>query len=319
MTESVKVVLDCDTGIDDSMAIFYGLAAPEIEIVAAGSVWGNTPADITALNTIRLFEMTGNGHIPVAQGAGGPLLAREWPMGRVHGADGQGNTNLPPPAGRPTGEHAARQIVRLAHERPGELTLVPVGPLTNVALALAEDPSIAQLYRGVVLMGGTFLVPGNITSTGEANIVHDPEAAQMVLTAGWPVTLVGLDVTMQVHLTEPLLDQLEASGTVAGRHLNLILQHYLDFYASVHGERKSAMHDALALAIAGDPSLATHAPKVRVDVELNGAHTRGMTVADLRRLRRPDLGPADDANAAVVLEADGPRFLARFMELLCRT
>jgi purine nucleosidase len=316
--EPVKVVLDCDTGVDDSMAIFYGLAASEIEIVAAGSVWGNTPADVTALNTIRLFEMTGNAHIPVAQGAGGPLIARDWPMGRVHGLDGQGNTNLPPPAGRPTGEHAARQIVRLAHERPGELVLVPTGPLTNVALALAEDPSIAQLYRGVVVMGGTFLHPGNITATGEANIVHDPEASQMVLAAGWPVTLVGLDVTMKVHLTEPLLEQLEASGTVAGRHLRAITRHYLDFYAGVHGRRECSMHDALALAIAAEPTLALRAPKVRVDVELHGAHTRGMTVADLRRLHRPDLGPADDANATVVLEADGARFLSRFMELLCR-
>jgi purine nucleosidase len=233
--------------------------------------------------------------------------------------DGQGNLNLPPPALQPSRETASQQIVRLARERSGELTLVAVGPLTNVALALVHDPEIATLYKGVVLMGGAFLHPGNITATGEANIAHDPEAAQMVLTAGWPVTLVGLDVTLQVRLTEALLQQLDDSGTVAGRHLRRITRHYLDFYARRSGRRECAMHDALALAIAGDPSLALRAPTARVDVELTGAHTRGMTVADLRPVFGPGLPPAEDANAQVVLEADGPRFLARFMELLCRT
>jgi purine nucleosidase len=318
MPEPIKVVLDCDTGVDDTMAIFYGLAAPEIEFVAMGCVWGNNPVETTTLNTLRLLEMTGNSHIPVARGAGRPLIWREWPTGTVHGSDGQGNIHLPPPSLKPTDESASQQIVRLAHERPGELTLVAVGPMTNLALALAEDPSISQLYRAVVLMGGAFLRPGNITATGEANIVHDPEAAQAVLTAGWPVTLVGLDVTYQVMLTDALLQQLDASGTLAGRHLHRITQHYLNFYAARSGRRECAMHDALALAIAGDPALATHAPTVRVDVELTGEHTRGMTVADLRPVVNAGMPRSDQANAQVVLEADGPRFRSRFMELLCQ-
>jgi purine nucleosidase len=320
MAEPVKVVLDCDTGVDDSMAIFYGLMAPEVEIVAIGCVWGNTYVETTTQNTLRLLEMTGNGHIPVAMGAAKPLLGPLPPVGTVHGLDGQGNTNLPPPSLAPSGETASQQLVRLAHERPGELTLVAVGPLTNVALALAQDPSIARLYKNVVLMGGAFLHPGNITAVAEANIAHDPEAAQMVLTAGWPVTLVGLDVTLQARLTEALLQQLADSGTVAGRHLRRITQHYLDFYAQRSGRRECAMHDAFALAIAADPTLIQRGPRARVEVELTGTHTRGMTVADLRpQLRATPPPPAETDNATVVLAADSERFRARFMEVLCGT
>jgi purine nucleosidase len=319
MAESVRVVLDCDTGVDDSMAIFYGLRSPEIELVAITSVWGNTHVETTTQNSLRLLEIMDRPRIPVAMGAGKPLLGPLPPVGMVHGLDGQGNTNLPPPALAPVPESAAELIVRLARAHPGELTLVAVGPLTNVGLALALDPGIAQLYKGVVLMGGAFLHPGNISRTGEANIVHDPEAAQMVLQAGWPVTLVGLDVTMSVRLTEPLLQRLDDSGTPAGRHLRRITHHYLNVFEQRSGRRECSMHDALALAIAGDPSLATQAPLVRVDVELTGTHTRGMTVADLRALVRPDLPPAGDANARVVLAVDGQRFLAQFMERLCQT
>lgn len=316
MAEPVRVVIDCDTGVDDTMAIFYGLLAPEIEIVALTSVWGNTHVETTTTNNLRLLEIMGRPDIPVAQGAAKSLVEPLPPVGRVHGLDGQGNTNLPPPRLAPVKESSAEMIVRLAHEHPHQLTLVPVGPLTNIGLALALDPSIAQLYRRVVVMGGSFLYPGNISRHGEANIVHDPEAAQMLLDAGWPITLVGLDVTMKAHISAEQIQRLADSGTPAGRHLHLITQHYLSIYAQRSGRAECAMHDALALAIAADPSLATLAPTVRVDCELNGTHTRGMTVADLRGLNRPGQPPTENANATVVLEADSARFLSRFMELL---
>lgn len=316
MGEPIRVVIDCDTGVDDTMAILYGLLAPEIEIVALPSVWGNTHVETTTLNNLRLLEIMDRPLIPVAQGAGKPLIGTLPPVGRVHGLDGQGNTNLPPPRLKPVAESAAELIVRLAHEHPGQLTLVPVGPLTNIGLALALDPSIAQLYREVVIMGGAFLAPGNITMTGEANIVHDPEAAQMVLDAGWPVTLVGLDVTMKAMLSEAMLESLSASGTLAARHLRLITRHYLDAYAARSGRRECAMHDALALAIAADPTLVTRAVTTRVDIELNGTHTRGMTVADLRQLYGPGRPAPEQANASVVLETDASRFVNRFVEVL---
>ena len=169
---------------------------------------------------------------------------------------------------------------------------MPVAPLTNVAAALALDPTIAQLYKEVVLMGGNFLAPGNAAKWAEANIWHDPEAAQMVFEAGWPITAVGLDVTNKTMLAEQRLAELADCGTPAARHISLISQFYLEGYAARYGRRECTMHDALALAIAADPSLATHAPRARVDVELTGTHTRGMTVADLR-----PWAPTEDANA----------------------
>ncbi len=314
MAEPTPVVIDCDTGVDDAMAVLYGLLAPEVEVVALTCVWGNIGAEIATANTLRLLEIVERPGVPVAMGAGKPLVGPKWRLeGGVHGADGQGNTNLPPPTLEPVGESAAEMLVQVAHERPGELTLVPVGPLTNVATAVLMDPEIARLYKGVVLMGGAFLVPGNAARWAEANIWHDPEAAQIVFEAGWPVTAVGLDVTLKTMLDESLLEGLGESGTPAGLHIHRITKHYLDFYASRRGRRECAMHDALALGIAVDPSLALQASKVRVEVELTGTHTRGMTVGEFR-----PWASAEDANANVVLEADGRRFVDRWLEVLSR-
>jgi purine nucleosidase len=183
------------------------------------------------------------------------------------------------------------------------------------------DPSIARLYNDVVVMGGACLAPGNITRAGEANIARDPGAAQMVLEAGWPVTLVGLDVTERVRVSQAMFERLRASGTPAGRHLDRITADYLAVYERRVGARECAMHDALALGIAADRSLVRQALRVRVDVELAGAHTRGMTVADLRPGATPagprPGGPAEP-NAAVVLEVDRQRFLNRWLEVLCQ-
>src|SRR4051812_18411172 len=220
---TTRVVIDCDTGVDDTMAVFYGLLAPHIDVVGLSCVWGNIGVDLTTMNTLRLLEMVGRTEIPVAKGAKKPLVYPAWPPGvGVHGADGQGNLNLPPPATQPVKESAAELIVRLAHEHPGELTLVPTGPLTNVAIAVLADPGIAKLYKKVVLMGGAFLARGNAARWGEANIWHDPEAAQVVLDAGWDVTAVGLDVTDRTMLSQERLDLLRDSGTVAGKHIHAI-------------------------------------------------------------------------------------------------
>lgn len=290
------------------MAIFYGLLAPELEVAAIGSVWGNAEVNTTTANALRLLEIAGRPEIPVAAGAPGPLVGPPRALGHaVHGADGQGNTHLSPPRLRPTRASAAAQLVRLGHEHPGELVLVALGPLTNLALALSLDPAIARLYREVVIMGGAFLAPGNVSPVAEANIWHDPEAAHVVLSAEWPVTLVGLDVTRKVRLTERVLERLRDSGTPWGLHLHRISAHYLSHYAQRWGRRECAMHDALALAIAADRSLALREVRTRVDIELAGTHTRGMTVADLR----PGT-VVESANASIVLEADGARFLERW-------
>ncbi|MBV9357305.1 MAG: nucleoside hydrolase [Chloroflexi bacterium] len=312
MPEPTRVVIDCDTGVDDTMAIFYGLLAPEVDIVALTSVWGNCPVETATQNNLRLLEMMDRTSIPVAMGASKPLIGPPPEFGTgVHGADGQGNSNLPPPKGKAGSESSAELLIRLAHEHPGELTLVPTGPLTNVATALTMDPEIARLYKAVVLMGGAFLARGNTGRFAEANIWHDPEAAQIVFEAGWPVTAVGLDVTDKTLISQEELDRLRDSGTTAGVHMHRITAHYVERYSRRNGRRECTMHDALALAVAVDPSLVRSAPTVRVDVELTGTHTRGMTVGDFRSWRE-----SDDANVTVVLEVDGRRFIDHWIDVL---
>jgi purine nucleosidase len=314
VAEPVRVVLDCDTGVDDAMAILYGLLSPGIDVVGIACVWGNTSVENATTNTLRLLEVAEQPGVPVARGAARALIGPEPVFaGGVHGTDGQGNTNLPPPRLSVAAESGPELIVRLARENPGQLVLVPTGPLTNVAVALAMEPEIARLYREVVLMGGNFLAPGNSRPWAEANIWHDPEAAQMVFEAGWEITAVGLDVTLKTMLSAENLDRLRDSGTPAGVHLHRITQFYLERYASRRGRRECAMHDALALGIAEDRSLMTQAPKVKVAVELNGSHTRGMTVGDFRIW-----APPDGANAIVPLEVEASRFIERWMDVLCR-
>lgn len=311
--EPLKVVLDCDTGVDDAMAILYGLLAPEVDFVAMGTVWGNATVEVCTANTLRLLEMTGQTHIPVAEGAGKPIMGPLTHVSTdVHGEDGQGNVNLPPPTLKATGESAAAQLIRLAREQPGQLTLVAIGPLTNVAAAVMAEPAIARLYKQVVIMGGAFFTSGNVTRVAGANGWHDPEAAQTVYEAGWPILVVPLDVTHQVCVTGAMLDQLRDSGSAAGRHVHLITQHYMTYYGRTFpGEARCSMHDALALAIAHDRSLIRRSRRARVDIELTGTLTRGMTVGDFRPWAR-----REDANAEIVFEAHEQRFLDRWMSVL---
>jgi purine nucleosidase len=308
----VPVVLDCDPGVDDAMAILYGLRAREVDIVAIGTVWGNIDVDTATANTVRLLEIADRPDVPVAKGAGRPLIGVEPTFSEViHGPAGMGSAVLPPPAGTHTDEHAVAQMIRLARERPGELTLVAVGPLTNLGLALGIEPEIATLYKEVVVMGGAFLIPGNVTPVAEANIWHDPEAAQIVFQAPWQVTIVPLDVTEHALLSQELVEKLRDRRTRVGKHVHEISDIYFTSYEARLGHRASPMHDALALGIAVDPALIQSAPVTRVDVELDGAHTRGMTVGDFRAI--PD---RTHANAIVVMAADGARFVRRWFEVL---
>lgn len=307
-----EVVLDCDPGIDDAMAILYGLRAPEVEIVAIGTVWGNIDVDTATVNAVRLLEIGGRPEIPVAKGAERQLIGVDPSFSElVHGPAGTGSVILPPPEGAHTDEHAVAQMIRLAHERPGELTLVAIGPLTNLGLALAMDPDIAKLYKGVVIMGGAFLIPGNVTPVAEANIWHDPEAAQIVLQAPWQTTVVPLDVTEKALVGLDMIERLRDTETAVGKHLHAISDIYFSTYERRLERPASPMHDALALGIAVDKTLITEAPLTRVDVELDGAHTRGMTVGDLRAL--PD---REQANARVVMAADSDRFVQRWFDVL---
>lgn len=288
MPEQIPVHLDCDTGIDDALAIAQLLSRTDVDLVGISTVSGNIDAAQAAVNTRNLLALAGRGDVPVAAGPDDPLVG-EYRGGaaHVHGENGIGGVRLPAadeamiqPArdedGRPLS--GPELIVRSAREHAGALELVAVCPLTNLARALALDPELAHRVRRVTVMGGAVWVPGNITEHAEANIMNDPEAAQIVLDAPWPVTLVPLDVTLAHTIGVDEQRALAERGTAFHAALADMLHAYLDFYQGVFGERRSALHDPLAAMLAtGDASPST-VRRTALAVEPSTSGARGRTV-----------------------------------------
>lgn len=302
-----KIILDCDTGVDDTMAILYAALHPEINLLAVGSVWGNVDIETATRNCLHTVAMAGRAEIPVARGAAGPIDGSgAFFAYHVHGDDGQGNAGTGRPVGEAVEWSAAEQIIRLAKQHPGEIELIAVGPLTNIGLALGLCPELPQLVSGITIMGGAAGVPGNQTEVAEANIHHDPEAAAAVFAAPWPLTMVGLDVTMTTTLDEGHRTRLAAGGTI-GQYMADILDFYFTFFeAASFGERRSCMHDALAVAIGTgllEPDLA---PIVNAYVVTGPGPTRGQTVCDLRGMYM-GFPEQPGAHVRAVLKSD-PRF-----------
>lgn len=313
---AVPVMLDVDTGVDDTIALLYAALHPDVELVAAGAVWGNVEVETATRNTLHALAMAGAGEVPVAAGAAGPSNGRPAVYAHhVHGEDGQGNAGDPSFAGVPAPGSAAEQIVECARARPGEIELVATGPLTNLALALGLCPELPGLLRGVTIMGGAALAPGNVTPVAEANIWCDPEAAYAVFAADWQLTVVPLDVTMRTLLTEEDRETLLAAGGIA-TYVGRILDFYFDFFvANAFGKRLCCMHDVLAVAVAAGTLEPALMPTVNATVDAGEGVGRGQTIFDLRGRYAgfPDLA---DAHCRVVLECD-PGFAAPVVELLC--
>lgn len=276
MIERMRIIVDADPGIDDALALYYLKAQPATEIVAIGTVHGNVPVHVATENALALVERL-NIKAPVAMGAAKPLEQELHTSEGVHGDDGLGGY-----ARRPTTKHteesAAEQLVRLARTTR-QLNLLAIGPLTNIALALQLEPNLPQLLDKVVIMGGALNVPGNITSHAEANFWHDPEAADLVLRAGFEdLTIVGLDVTMESHVPGEWLEALPRDC-----YPKQILGFYADFYGSFLGRTGFVPHDPLAAAVLRYPDLASY-HEDRFAIELTGTYTRGKIVADQRFL-----------------------------------
>ena len=313
----LPVYLDCDTGIDDAMAIAYLLASDHAEVLGIGTVSGNTSAKQAARNTLDLLGLAGRDDIPVAVGEH-HFLGRPFHGGatHVHGANGIGGVVLPRSPRHPIAESAPELLVRLAHEKPGELRVIAIGPLTNLAAALRLDPGIAALVAEVTIMGGAAMVPGNVTPVAEANIHNDPDAAAAVLEAAWPVTLVPLDTTMESLLDANDRDRLLASERPVARAIGEMLDTYFDFYVRVFGRRVSVLHDPLAAAVAlGDLRLDS-APTVHVEIDTTDGPSRGQTVSDLRgRFRGHPV--TERARTRIVLSVAEP-FAPKLMAALLR-
>ena len=308
------IIFDCDTGVDDAMAIMYG-AGNGAEFVACTVTHGNVPVAVGARNTLTILDAVGLDDVPVHSGAARPMAQPLKTAEFVHGEDGLGNSN-PPPSTRPlAGNLAAAEIVRLARERPGELTLVAVGPMTNIGLALLLEPDLPKLLPNVVVMGGAVGVPGNASQTSEANFWHDPEAAQLVIDAEWDLLLVGLETTMTTSLTPEAVDRLSRVETPHGMLMWAAMQHYMGMYSQNLGRFTCVLHDPLAIALALDPNLAEYR-LVRVTMEMHGEHTRGQVVGDLRGYEPDPTDPREAGVARIVTRLDLETFHERFLQSL---
>ena len=314
---STPVVMDLDTGIDDALALLLAVRSPELDVVGVGTVTGNVDAATAATNSLRVLEVADAADIPVAIGTDRWLLEPDPGHTWVHGTDGMGETAQPAPVSRPSAEGAVEQLLRLSHAHAGELVVVAVAPLTNLALALRSDPGLADRLARIVIMGGSARDGGNRETWGEANVACDPEAARIVFAADVPRTMVGLDVTMQVTFDAADLDRLTGSTDPGARLAAQLLPYYLDAYAGLLGERRCAVHDALAVAAAVDPTLLRCQP-LPVDVETRGELTRGMTVVDLRA-RLPGWPDAGAPRSDVALSVDAERSHALILARLLNT
>jgi inosine-uridine nucleoside N-ribohydrolase len=286
-----RVVIDTDPGVDDAFALLLAMRSPELKIEAITAVAGNVPLELTLPNALRMVEIAGRTDIPVAAGAKAPLLRRLVTAAYAHGENGLGGAVFPEPAIKPVAEPASELIRSIVRKYPKEVTLVTVGPLTNVAEALNSDAGMAELVRGVVMMGGS-LSGGNITPAAEFNVYVDPEAARIVFQSGIPVTMVGLDVTRKTSLTDKHARALEAAQNPVSQAAAKIARHAIDHNREQGFLVGPNMHDSLAVAAFLDPSILKW-KEYYVDVETSGELTAGETLGyspragDLRR--RPDV------------------------------
>ncbi|MEO8438056.1 MAG: nucleoside hydrolase [Chloroflexota bacterium] len=342
MTERTALILDVDTGIDDSLALLYAAGSPDVELVAATCVSGNIDAHQVGINTRAILELAGRTDVEVAMGRQVPLVRQLETTPETHGPQGLGHAELPPPTAPLSERHAVDLILDEARRRPGQISLVTLGPLTNLAIAVLREPSLPRLLKSYTLMGGAYGVSGNTTPTTEWNIHCDPEAAKIVFRA-WadarqadplvprPLAL-GLDVTEQARiLPEDVVrlarragstpddslalargeDPMQATHSVASnpivRYVADALRFYMEFHDRYDGFYGAFIHDPLAVAAALDRTLVT-TDTLFVDVETRGEITAGMTVADRRGLtgQPPNLDVAANANI--------PEFVDRLVE-----
>lgn len=341
----VPLILDVDTGIDDSLALLYAVASEDAELVAVTCVGGNVDARQVAENTRAVLELAGREDVEVALGRERPLVRALETTPETHGPKGIGYAELPPPSRPLSDRHAADLLIDEARRRPGEITLLTLGPLTNLAVAVLREPELPRLLKAYVLMGGSYRSPGNTAPTTEWNIHVDPDAAKVVFTA-WgeaarehgiarPVAL-GLDVTERAKITPDHVvrlarragsvpddslalargeDPMHATRSVASnpmvRFIADALRFYMEFHSRYDGFYGAFIHDPLAVAATLDRRL-IRTEALAVDVELGGTLTTGETVTDWRRVwSRPP-------NLDVAVEADADAFMERLIERVGR-
>ena len=315
-----KIIIDTDPGTDDALALMLALNSPEFDVRAITVVPGNVTAAMGLENALRMVSLANRCDIPVAAGAQHPLFQKLITAEFWHGKNGLANVELPLSKCKVDPRFGPDLIIQLAHEFPHEITLVPVGPLTNIALAVEKDPSIVPLVKEVILMGGS-ISGGNVNAAAEANIYNDPEAAQIVFQAGWPLTMVGLEVGDKALFTHKYLDELSKTHGPINDFIVSVLKFLVNLSATF-GAPGSPMYDPSAVAVAIDSTL-VKTQAMHVDVETRGEFTRGETVGNRRGEVERNVLHGDRyviegvdpvaANAKVCVDVDADRFLQLFV------
>ncbi len=305
------IVIDCDPGADDAIALLLALASPdELDVVGIGTVAGNVGLDRTSDNARRICNLAGRDDVPVHAGCPGSILRPRSDARHVHGETGLDGVALPPPASAIADRHAVDFLIETCAARPGDVTLCAMGPLTNVALAMIKDPGIVDNIDEIVLMGGA-IGAGNVTPSAEFNIFVDPHAAAVVFASGAPLTMIGLDVTHQAIVTPERLDAVRAIDTSVGRAAAGLLDHYHRVDLERHGVPGSPLHDPCVIAYLLRPELFS-GREAFVEVETRSEATMGRTVVDLWNAtgRKP--------NATVIERIDADGFFELLIERLAR-
>lgn len=272
-----RVILDTDPGIDDSLAILLALASPEVELAAVSVTGGNCAMPDGVRNALGVLALGGRPDVPVCPGVALPLIRPPFTAPETHGDTGLGYARLSAPTTRPADEHAVDMIIREIMAAPGEVTLVAVAPLTNVALAVRKEPRIVQAVREVIIMGGALRVDGNTTSLAEFNFYVDPHAAHIVLQSGMPITLLPWDITRDVLLTQEDVDRLLHVPSGVSRFIADAVRFYLEFHLAAFDFAGCSINDPIALALAFRPELARAEP-MHVAIEHASELTAGKTV-----------------------------------------
>ena len=306
-----KIILDCDPGHDDAVALLLAHGSPEIELLAVTTVVGNQTLEKVTRNALAIARVANITGVPFAAGCDRPLVRTIETAPDIHGDSGMDGPELPEPTLELDPRHAVDLIIDtvMSHE-PGTVTIVPTAGLTNIALAVRKEPRIAERVKEVVLMGGGYHV-GNWSAVAEFNIKIDPEAAHIVFNEKWPLTMVGLDLTHQALATDEVAERIAAVGTKPAKFVGELLEFFGHTYKDAQGFDFPPVHDPCAVAYVIDPSVMT-TQRVPLDVELTGSLTLGMTVADFR-------APAPaDCNTSVAMELDQDKFWGLVVDALER-
>lgn len=302
-----RIIIDTDPGIDDALAILLALASPELRLEALTVTIGNCSTAQGVINALSVLELAGGADIPVAPGLDRPLLQPILTAPETHGNTGLGYAELPPPRQKPANQHAVDLLIERIMAAPGEVTLVAVAPLTNLAMAIRREPAIVEAVKEVVIMGGAIRHEGNTTPLAEFNVYVDPHAAYIVYHSGLPITLVPLDVTYQCILTQADVDRLLAIDSPITRFVADSTRFYMEFHDEYQSIEGCVINDPLALALTFAPELVETRP-LHVTVDTHSPLSLGKTMADFYRMW--DKPP----NMQVALNVQPRRFIELFLE-----